>query len=689
MKNHAIKTSTCFRGISHRVVLGVLMLGSAAHADVSLPRLVSDGMVLQRQAPVKIWGWADAGEHVAVEFLGKHYRTEADDRGNWSLLLDAQPAGGPHTMSIRGNNRIALKDILLGDVWLASGQSNMEYPINRIAHRFPEEIAAIDNERIREFKVPQTYDFNAPQPDLSGGQWLSATRDNIQNFSAVAWFFADRIQRRERVPIGIINSSLGGSPAEAWVSEETLQQFPAHLAEKKRFEDASLIARIEREERARSDRWYATAAERDLGIQPGKTPWYSPALDSRGWQTVSIPGYWAEQTGTDDKGIFWLRKTVTLPADLSAEPGLLELGRIVDADETWINGEKVGNTTYLYPRRRYHIPGGVLKAGENVIAIRVTNSGGDRGGFVEDKPYRLTVNDEHVDLRGQWQFTQSAHMPPLPGQTFVRWKPAGLYNAMLHPLQNYRVKGALWYQGESNVGRAAEYQSLFPALIGDWRAGWRKMAGQETLPFLFVQLANFQQAKPTPEDSAWAELREAQARALVLPATAMAVAIDIGEWNDIHPLDKKTVGERLALAAERHVYGHADVVASGPQLVSARFDAQKVLLAFTHTDGGLIARPCVGECEHREGRAELFEFAIAGDDGHYHWANARIVGQRVEVWSEQVMHPQSVRYAWADNPDEANLYNGAGLPAAPFQVDNEFAEVESPAETSYRKAPIQ
>ncbi|MBB5212591.1 sialate O-acetylesterase [Microbulbifer hydrolyticus] len=660
-------------------LITTLSLTTPATAEVTLPRLVSDGMVLQREAPVKIWGWADAGERVQVEFLGEQYRTEASDGGDWSITLKPAPAGGPHTLRVRGDNEIQLNDILLGDVWLASGQSNMEYPINRIAHAFADEIAAVDNPRIRQFQVPQTYDFNAPQLDLSDGQWLPATPQNIQNFSAVAYFFADKTQQREQVPIGVINSSLGGSPAEAWVSEETLQQFPAHLAEKKKFEDSQRIESIRREDRARSDRWYATAAQKDRGQRPGKTPWYAPELETKDWETFSVPGYWADQAGIEEKGVFWLRKTITLPQVQAGKAALLELGRIVDADETWINGHKVGNTTYLYPRRRYQVPAGVLQAGENVIAIRVTNNGGARGGFVEDKPYQLTVGGESLDLKGPWQFRQSAQLPQLESQTFVRWKPGGLYNAMLHPLQNYRIKGALWYQGESNVGRAQEYRKLFPALIRDWRAGWAQNAGQQELPFLFVQLANFLEPKTSPGDSAWAELRAAQASALSLDDTAMAVIIDAGEWNDIHPLDKKTVGERLALAAASRVYGHKDITGSGPQLQSAQVNEEKIVLSFSHTDGGLTAKPCASNCSNRGPASELFEFAVAGSDGKFHWANARINGRRVEVWSDQVPVPEVVRYAWADNPTGANLYNGAGLPAAPFQITAQAR----PPETSH------
>ncbi|MCX2783048.1 beta galactosidase jelly roll domain-containing protein [Microbulbifer thermotolerans] len=628
-----------------------------------LPKLISDGMVLQRDAPVKTWGLADAGEAVAVEFNGRHYSTEADDTGHWSVTLKPLPAGGPHTMTIHGENHIELADILVGDVWLASGQSNMEYPISRIAHRFEKEIAAVNNSRIRQFRVPQEYDFNAPRADLESGQWLAASQDNIRDFSAVAYFFAAEIQRKLQVPIGIINSSLGGSPAEAWVSEETLKQFPQHLAEKRKFENPALIEKIQREDRARIDQWYAIAAQKDAGLAEGEVPWFAPQLDTAEWAQLSLPGYWAEPTEEGDNGIFWFRKNLALPEHLAGTAGLLELGRIVDADETYINGRQVGSTSYLYPRRRYPVPAGLLRAGENTITVRVTNTSG-RGGFVKDKPYALTVAGERFDLRGPWHFRRGARMPSLAPQTFVRWKPGGLFNAMLYPLQNYRIKGAIWYQGESNVGRAEEYKKLFPALIRDWRSGWRAQAGQDSLPFLFVQLANFLEPASTPADSAWAELREAQAAALALPDTGMAVAIDAGEWNDIHPLDKKTVGLRLALAARRVAYGEKEGIYFGPQFHSLRAEGDRLIVTFRHTGGGL--KPSDG--------GPLRHFAIAGKDGHFTWARAEILGDTVRLWSEQVPTPTAVRYAWADNPAGTNLYNSADLPAAPFR-----AHLENPA----------
>lgn len=629
------------------------LLSAPLQAEVTLPKLISDGMVLQRDAELKIWGRADPGEAVSVQFDGKTFRTEADDGGNWQVELPEQSAGGPHTMEIRGENTLTVDDILIGDVWLASGQSNMEYPLRRILPPYGEPLDLHYTDRIRQFAVPQRYDFKQPQADLDDGQWHNADRENLPAFTAVGYFFAQQLHAQQGVPIGLVNASLGGSPAEAWLSEESLKKFPQHHEELQRFKDDALIEKIRREDKARSDRWYGQVNSRDAGLDGDAPAWAAEKLDTTDWKSLEIPGYWADVEGETVNGAVWLRKTFTLPQHLAGQDGILALGRIVDADTTYINGEKVGNTTYQYPRRRYEVPAQLLRAGDNTVAIRVLNQGG-RGGFVADKPYRLRFGDKYIDLRGDWQYRIGAEMEPLGGQTFVRWKPGGLYNGMIHPLLNFPIKGAIWYQGESNVGRADEYKKLFATLIRSWRQDWQK-----DFPFLFVQLTNFLQAQDSPGDSDWARLREAQASALALPDTAMAVAIDVGAWNDIHPLDKKTVGERLALAAQETAYGDESVVGGGPQFESLKIDGDRVYLEFSQIGESLVARG-----------GRLREFALAGENRHFHWAEAEIVGDRVILHSEQVPNPVAVRYAWADNPDGANLYNSAGLPAAPFRTDN-------------------
>lgn len=617
----------------------------AANADIRLPKLIGDGMVLQRDAEVKIWGWADPEEKISVQFGDRRHTAVANRNGKWQVLFENLKAGGPHTMEIRGDNAISIEDVLVGDVWLCSGQSNMEYPLSRLAHHYGDEIAAADNPFIRQFKVPQHYNFKTPETDLESGEWKKATPENVLDFSAVAYFFAEKIYKEQRVPIGLINASLGGSPAEAWISEEALKSFPEHFAELQRFKSDELIAEIEQSDRERIDGWYQQANHRDKGLRDSQTPWHS----------MRIPGYWADTQLGDTHGIVWFRKEVEVPHHLADREATLVLGRIVDADTTTINGEEVGKTTYQYPQRRYRVPAGLLKAGKNIIDIRVTNERG-RGGFVPRKTYALLIDDERIELSGEWQYRLGTAMPSLAGQTFVRWKPGGLYQGMIHPLLNYRIRGALWYQGESNADRPREYETLLPALIRDWRDSWK----QGDFPFLFVQLASFMPAKEEPSESNWAMLRESQRKTLSQPNTAMAVAIDIGEWNDVHPVNKKAVGERLALAARKVAYGDKKVVFSGPSFESMQVKDGRIQLSFDNTGSGLVAK----------GGGPPKYFAIAGADKRFVWAQAEIKGERVIVWSDEVPEPVAVRYAWADNPEGANLFNREGLPASPFRTDN-------------------
>jgi sialate O-acetylesterase len=353
-------------------------------------------------------------------------------------------------------------------------------------------------------------------------------------------------------------------------------------------------------------------------------------------------------------GVVWFRKNIQIPASMAGQTALLNLGRIVDADSVFLNGSLVGTTGYQYPPRRYQIPAGVLKEGRNTLVIRVINNTG-KGGFVPDKPYELIAARGTIDLKGDWQYRLGAVMEPLAGQTFIRWKPAGLFNAMIHPLLKYRIKGAIWYQGESNTKNPAEYRDLFPAMILDWRKHWK----EGDFPFLFVQLANFMEVRNQPSESDWAMLREAQQRALSVPQTGMAVTIDIGEWNDIHPLNKKDVGKRLARAAQNIAYGHKKVVCSGPVFQSMEINGHKAVLSFANS----------GKRLKTKGGGTLKGFAVAGPDRRFVWAEARIKKNKVIVSSPEVTNPVTVRYAWADNP-EANLYNKQDLPAAPFRTDD-------------------
>lgn len=628
-------------------ILGLFLLicSLCVEAKIKLPALVSDGMVLQRNQKLNIWGKADANEKVEVKFLNKSYKTTADQNGNWKIILPEQKAGGPYTMTI---NEITLKDILIGDVWLASGQSNMELPMRRLTPLYSNEIKSANNQNIRFFTVPQKYNFKSPQTELDGGKWEATNPQTILNFSGVAYFFAKDVSEKNKVPVGIIHSSLGGSPIQAWMDENSLKKYPEYLDEAKKWQNDDLIKSTESSEQALSKAWYAELDQSDLGLNQH---WENFDLNDSDWKTMKIPGSWEDKEGSFE-GSVWFRKEITLTKNQAGKAAFLNLGRIKDADVTYINGTKVGNVTYEYPPRWYDVPAGVLKEGKNVIAVRVSNGSG-KGQFIADKPYYLEIDGQKIDLKSEWKYKIGAKMEKMaPGTTFIRWKPTGLYNAMINPLINYNITGAIWYQGESNTGKPKEYGDLLTTMITDWR---NKFNNKE-MPFVTVQLANFMESKAQPIESNWAELRDQQRKvSLQVPNAGLAVIIDVGEWNDIHPLDKKTVGDRLALQAMKLAYGK-NIVADGPVYQSIKVDGNKIVLTFKKgTDD--FARV-----------AELKGFAIKNADGKWAWAKAKIEGKTIVVWNDSVTNPVAIRYDWADNPD-GNMKNKTGLPASPFTTE--------------------
>ncbi len=632
----------------------LLIIFQIAFCQVRLPLLVSDGMVLQRDAQVKVWGWAGAGEKVTITFNDKTYNAAADANGKWAVTLSSLKAGGPYIMDINAANHITLKNILIGDVWVCSGQSNMELSMDRVKYKYPDIIVNCDNPNIRQFVVPRKYVFESPQDNLESGSWVSANPQSILQFTAVGYFFAKDLYEKYKVPIGLINASLGGSPAQAWMSEDALKAFPAYLQTAEKYKDSAFRNQIAEKDKAVSDAWYGRINQLDKGLVPGEKPWYDPNCDASDWATMNVPGYWADSNLGNVNGVVWFRKEIDVPTSMTDKPAKLWLGRIVDGDFTYVNGKQVGSVSYQYPPRIYDIPFTMLKEGKNIIVIRIINNSG-RGGFVPDKPYQLTAGGQTIDLKGSWQYKLGTTMDPLPPSTFIQWQPLGLYNGMIAPLLNYKIKGVIWYQGESNTGNPLEYQKLFPALIANWRQKWN----QGDFPFLYVQLANFMEAKNEPSESNWAQLREAQLKTLSVPNTAMAVITDIGEWNDIHPLNKEDAGKRLALAAQKVAYGDNKVIYSGPIYQSMKIEGNKIIITFTNIGSGLIAK----------GGDELKYFAIAGADKKFVWAKAKIEKNKIIVWNDQVTNPVAARYAWADNPEGANLYNKDGLPASSFRTD--------------------
>lgn len=636
----------------HKLVLNALILilllavADSANAAIKLPRLVSHGMVLQRDVPVKIWGWANRSEKIKIEFQGETYLTKADKSGNWMVELPPMKAGGPFTMKL---NEIALENILVGDVWLASGQSNMELQVRRVMDLYADEIEQVNNPQIRLFRSSVRKDADTAQTYYPDGTWLPATQENISEFSAVAWFFANNLHQKYQVPIGIISTAIGGSPAESWLSSNKVEKY---LNEWKSAELRidSVRAKIKEENpELLQYNWNAEVNKND----PGTNRWSKTEVDVSGWQGISLPGYWSDKGVDLRNGSIWFYKEFEIPDSLTSKEAILRLGCIVDSDSAFINGTFVGTVSYQYPPRIYPVPEGVLKPGKNKLMVRVFSQG-NRGGFVEEKPYELRLGSQIIDLSGDWKYHIGAVLhPPFAGGG-LSFMSGGLYNILISPLQNYNLKGVIWYQGETNAGRGLEYRQLFKDVILDWRS----QLSQPDLPFLFVQLANLGIPNKQTVESGWAETRDAQRRALELPHTGMAVAFDIGEWNDIHPLNKKEVGRRLALEAERVAYGNNKIVSSGPLYRSMKIENDSVVLTFESIGSGLFANSLL------EG------FQVAGEDGLFVWAKAVVLSKNsVKVWSPKVAAPKTVRYAWDENPAGSNLKNKEGLPASPFTTE--------------------
>ncbi len=626
-----------------------------AWGQLRLPAVISDHMVLQREVELKLWGWASEGEKVTIRFMGKTHTTRTEEDGTWEVRLPPQAAGGPYDMTITAGNTITLKDILIGEVWLCSGQSNMVHYFARHQDRYANEIAESENPMIRQFLVPSRAILTAPAEDLENAVWKSANPENLMEFSVVAYFFALRLYEQYNIPVGFINASVGGTPVEAWTSEEGLREFPRMMQTVSRNRDTAYVNSLNREAGSAGRAWRSSFPA-DQGLS-GPVKWYETDYIPVIWHSINIPGYWEDQGIRDLDGIVWYRRTIRIPARMASSEARIYLGRIVDADELYINGKRAGRTTYQYPQRRYELDPGVLKEGENLIVIRVTNHMG-QGGFVPDKPYLLVSKEDTIDLKGEWMYKVGSvfpkDRPPIQGISLQN-QPTSLFNGMLAPLTNYQVKGFCWYQGESNAGRPFVYRDYLKAMIKDWRRWWK----QADLPFLYVQLPNYMEVNYSPEESNWAMLRESQLKALELPGTAMAVTIDLGEWNDIHPGNKKPVGERLALQAMKLAYGETNLVSSGPLFRAYTIQGNRIILQFDHVGGGLVS----GDGE------PLSHFAIAGEDRKFRWGKAEIIGNTVHVWNEDIPEPKYVRYAWADNPRFANLYNLEGLPASPFRTD--------------------
>lgn len=616
--------------------------------------LFGDHMVLQRGKPTRLWGWTAPGAQVRVQVSGAVAHGRAADDGRWQVELAAMAAGGPQEVRIDGPQSVTLRDVLVGDVWLCSGQSNMEFGLKR-ALNGAQEAAAANHPMIRLFRVASQPAYEpAPVPHGSWAVCSPAAFAGDFDFSAVAIFFGRRVQQETSVPIGLIQAAVGGTPAETWTSPRGLAGFP---------EFAPGLAEIGRLH-ARGGTVYGNYImhwydEYDVGLK-GAT-WAAEDHDDASWRRVSLRRGFAELGVPDTPAVAWFRREIELPDPLPPGAARLQLGVVEKMDTAHINGRWIGASAWVENPRNYAIPDGVLRPGKNLVALRVLKLKPD-GGFTSDpEKLRIVLGDgAAVSLEGEgaWRgaISVDARPPhPLP-LGYDNWPtmPAVLNHGMIQPIAPLAMTGVLWYQGEANFTRAHEYRTLLPAMIADWRTSF----GQGDLPFLIAQLPAFMERKSEPGDDWWAELRDAQALAArTVPGVALAVTIDTGEADDIHPRDKVPVGDRLARCALREVYGRA-VVASGPTFAEMEKLPGALRLRFVGTEGGLVIRG-----ERLEG------FAIAGADRTWVWAEARVEGDTVVVSSPRVPEPLAVRYAWQANP-LVTLFNGEGLPAAPFRTDD-------------------
>ena len=630
----------------------ILFAMSGANAEIKLPHIFSDHMVLQQNTAVPFWGWAAPGEQVKVSASwGASATTFATPSGVWHATLDSAKAGGPYTVTVEGSNKITFSDVLLGEVWVCSGQSNMEKVLGKQEGQRPidnaaAELAASDYPNIRLFYVPEAMK-DTPQDDIIS-EWKTCSPSTTPTFSAAAYFFGRELHKQLNVPIGLIDTSYGGTEVELWTSNEGLKKVPdfweriEHKAEHQAAYKEQLTA------------WWENLAN----VEPAGTGWRAEAFDDSKWSVMSPPKAWSQDPQLAPfLGTALFRATFDAPASWVGKDLNLNLGAIDDQDVTYVNGVRVGSMIQWNDNRKYVVPAGVVHEGKNVVAVHMLNPYGD-GGFnigagaiPKPEDIHIALGDEKIGLK-EWRYVKGIPAEKLKAMPVNNTpRNAELFNAMINPIAPYSIQGAIWYQGEANVGRAHQYETLFPALINDWRQVW----GRQDMPFYYVQIAPFNGYVP---GVAAAELREAQRLSLSVPYTGMAVTTDItGDLSDIHPTNKQDVGKRLALWALAKTYGK-DLEYSGPLYKGYRVEGNSIRLTFSHVGGGLVAKG-----------SALAEFTIAGGDQKFYPAHAEIKGDEIVVRSPIVANPVAVRFAWSGAP-VPNLFNKAGLPASPFRTDD-------------------
>ena len=630
-------------------------------AKVVLPSVFTDNMVLQQKTDITFYGDATKNKQLTVKtgWNGKEYYTEADGQGKWSLKIPTPAAGGPYEITFSDGKKLQLKNVMIGEVWFCSGQSNMEMPVagwGKVMN-YEQEIAEAAYPAIRLFQVKKNTSL-APLKEVEStlGGWQECSSATVPEFSALAYFYARALWKELNVPIGVIDCTWGGTPAEAWTSHETLRQVMGFREEMDKLErlgfDPNRMEQAYSEERAH---WQSLFTEKDKGMENGKLCWTAPSLSEEDWQTISLPGYWEGKGLKDFDGIIWFRRSLEIPAEWAGKPLTLRLGMIDDEDITYFNGVEIARGAGYMTPRTYTIPAKLVKAGKAVLAVRVSDFGGEGGIHGKAEELYVEADGKRICLAGDWKYRIGLSLkgfpPALVSPIQSSSYPTVLFNAMVKPWTAFPIKGVIWYQGEANVGRSEQYGDLFPALITDWRRQWRS-----DFPFYFGQLANFMESKKIQPDSEWAALREAQTKALKLDQVGMAVTIDIGLADDIHPKNKQEVGRRLALVALAGSYGK-NVSGSAPVFRNYRIKGDKMELDFGQKQDGFQIKGTT-----------LKGFTIAGPDRVFYPAEAMVHDGKIILSSTEVPAPLAARYGWADNPD-CNLYGENGLPVAPFRTD--------------------
>lgn len=630
-------------------------------AKVVLPSVFTDNMVLQQKTDITFYGDATKNKQLTVKtgWNGKEYHTEADGQGKWSLKIPTPAAGGPYEITFSDGKKLQLKNVMIGEVWFCSGQSNMEMPVagwGKVMN-YEQEIAEAAYPAIRLFQVKKNTSL-APLKEVEStlGGWQECSSATVPEFSALAYFYARALWKELNVPIGVIDCTWGGTPAEAWMNHETLRQVMGFREEMDKLErlgfDPNRMEQAYSEERAH---WQSLFTEKDKGMENGKLCWTAPSLSEEDWQTISLPGYWEGKGLKDFDGIIWFRRSLEIPAEWARKPLTLRLGMIDDEDITYFNGVEIARGAGYMTPRTYTIPAKLVKAGKAVLAVRVSDFGGEGGIHGKAEELYVEADGKRISLAGDWKYRIGLSLkgfPPAPVSPIQSSSyPTVLFNAMVKPWTAFPIKGVIWYQGEANVGRSEQYGDLFPALITDWRRQWRS-----NFPFYFVQLANFMESKKIQPNSEWAALREAQTKALKLDQVGMAVTIDIGLADDIHPKNKQEVGRRLALLALAGSYGK-NVSSSAPVFQNYIIKGDKMELDFGQKQDGFKIKDTT-----------LKGFTIAGPDRVFYSAEAMVQNGKIIVSSPKVSVPLAARYGWADNPD-CNLYGENGLPVAPFRTD--------------------